>query len=310
MSEQREKFLVKFDKEATKNNYLKAFKKFDEYLKTKAMTEEMFLTTLNNVEMFQKYDILQELVHHLKRDVSPRVLRLYFDSLFKYFLIIGIPLDYTQKRIRIQFPRCGTHRFSGLDGSMIQRLISISQKPNEYNNLGGRESFTAYMKTLVGCGLRETEGLMLKPEMIHWDEYPVRVILPSEITKFSIERETFLPPGTAKTLKELIEKKQVKPNQTIFTVNWNNKTLEDYEKYFARIRTKASLDTPNRKKHQQNDITLHSFRAYFITKFIDHKLSEIGHALAGHTKYFDTYYRKSLKERQSLYASVMNDLEF
>ena len=37
-----------------------------------------------------------------------------------------------------------------------------------------------------------------------------------------------------------------------------------FEKYFAKIRTKAGLDTLNRAKHQQNDITLHSLRAYFI----------------------------------------------
>lgn len=310
MNEHRIQFLDRFEKEATKNNYLKSFKKLDEFLISKGITEGEYLSQLKEVETFQKYKLLQELVTSIKDNVSPKVVRLYFDSLFKYFLIIGIPLDYTQKRLRVVFPRSTTRRFEGLDKEKILRLLQIATKPNDENNLGGRESFTVYMKTLVGSGMRETEGLLIKPRMIKFDEFPPRLMIPGEIAKFNIERETFLPPSTAKTIKELIEKKNVGPDQTIFTLNWNVKTLEDYEKYFARIRRKAGYDTPDRKKYQQNDITLHSFRSYFITTFTDHKLESFGHALAGHTKDLSVYYRKSLKERQTLYAQVMSDLEF
>lgn len=310
MTELRDQFLKRFDKEATRQNYQKSFKKLDKFLNQKGITEEELLFELKEVEQFRKYEILQDLVSFLKLEVSPKVIRLYFDSLFKYFLLIGVPLDYTQKRIRLQFPRSSSKRFEGLDRDKIIRLLEISQKPNEYNNLGGRESFTAYMKTLVGTGMRETEGLRITPKMIKFDEFPPRLILPGEITKFSIPRETFLPTSTAKILQELIKKKEVTIDETIFTKNWTSETLVDYEKYFATIRTKAGLDTPDRKKHQQNDITLHSFRSYFITTFTDSGQDSFGHALAGHTKDLSVYYRKSLKERQILYAQVMSKLEF
>src|SRR5689334_18075779 len=99
LNKNRELFISRFEKNATKNNYLKSFNKLDDYLSKKNLTEDEFLEQLRQVETFKKYEILQELVSMMKDSVSPRVIKLYFDSLFKYFLIIGIPLDYTQKRI-------------------------------------------------------------------------------------------------------------------------------------------------------------------------------------------------------------------
>jgi len=310
VNKDRELFISRFEKNATKNNYLKSFNKLDDFLSYKNMSEDMFLNQLRSLEMFKKYEVLQELVNIIKKDVSPRVTKLYFDSLFKYFLIIGIPLDYTQKRIRIQFPRIVNKRFEGLDKIGINKLLRIAQKPNENNNVGGRESFAMYMKTLIGSGMRETEGLKITPSMIHFEEFPTRLDLPGTITKYSIPRETFLPTKTSNELRDLIEKKKVNQHETIFTKNWTERTLVDYEVYFENIREKAGLATPNRVKYQQNDITLHSFRAYFITTFTDHNQDSFGHALAGHTKDLTVYFRKSLKDRQIIYASVMKDLEF
>lgn len=295
----RDEFLKRFEKKSTIQNYYKSFKKLDGFLLQQSITEEQLIEKLKTLEDFQRYDILQKLIYSIKETVSPRSTRNYFDNLFKYFLILGCPLDYTQKRIRLQFPRIIEKRFEGLDNSQIKRLFEIDS-----------ENFTGYMSLLVGGGLRETEGLLVTPSMIKWDEFPARVSMPGEITKFSVPRDTFIPPNTARRIKKIIQDKNISENQVIFTSKYTEKTLEDFEKYFAKIRKKAGLDTPNRAKHQQNDITLHSLRAFFITTFTNEGLSDFGHALAGHSANVSVYYRMSEEKRRQNYCKVMNSLEF
>ena len=295
----REEFLKRFENASTINNYNKSFKKLDSFLVQQNITEIQLIEKLKGVENHEMYDLLQKLIYSIKSTVSPRSTRNYFDNLFKYFLILGCPLDYTQKRIRLQFPRIITKRFEGLDEFQIKRLFEL-----------GSENFTGYMSLLVGGGLRETEGLLVTPTMIRWDEYPVRISLPGEITKFSIPRDTFIPRNTSQRIKKIISEKNISKNDVIFTSKYTEKTLEDFEKYFAKIRTKAKLDTANRIKHQQNDITLHSLRAYFITTFTNHGLSDFGHALAGHSANVSVYYRMSEEKRKQNYSTVMNELNF
>lgn len=295
----RIEFLNRFESNSTKQGYLKSFKKLDSFLSYQETTEEALMKKLNELEIYQKYNELQKLIDHIKETVSPRVTRNYFDNLFMYFLLNGVALDYTQKRIRLKFPRISENRFEGLDSNGVKTLLDL-----------GSFNLTSYMSVLVSGGLRETEGLRITPSMFLFEEYPTRLKLPGEITKFSIPRETFVSKSATKRIREIIKDKNIKDNQTIFCENWNEKTLEDFEKYFATIRTKAGLDTKDRKKNQQNDITLHSFRAYFITTFTDNGLESFGHALAGHTKYMNTYYRKSIQQRQITYLSVADKLDF
>lgn len=295
----RDEFLSRFEKQSTKNNYLKAFSKLDEFLNSNQITEDQLILKLKDVTEFKNYHVLQNLVNFIKENVSPATCRLYFDCLFIYFLLQGVPLDYTQKRLRVKFPRVVKRTYEGLDYEALSKLIKLSSR-----------NFGAYLRTLTGSGMRETEGLLLQPSMIRFDEFPVRLVLPGEITKFSIPRETFLPPNTAKLVQTIIEDKGIKPNETIFTNPYTPETLIEYEKYFASIRTKAGLDTINRIRNQKNDITLHSCRAFFITAFTDNGQHDIGHALAGHSKYLETYYRKSMKERQTIYGSVMSKVDF
>ena len=295
----RKDFLGRFENSSTIKNYNKSFKKLDLFLYQNNISESQFIENLKQVPEHEKYNQLQKLIESIKQTVSPRSTRNYFDNLFKYFLIIGCPLDYTQKRLRLQFPRIIDRRFDGLDDNQIKHLFSL-----------GSNNFVGYMSALAGGGLRETEGLRLTPEMIMFDEYPVRAKLPGEITKFSIPRDTFFPPNTVKRIQDIIHEKQIEKDQTIFTSNYNEKTLEDFEKYFATIRTKAGLDTPNRQRYQQNDITLHSLRAYFITTFTNSGLESFGHALAGHSADVSVYYRMSPQKRKENYCKAINDLDF
>ena len=298
----RDEFLSRFNSISTKAGYLKTFKKFDLYLDSIKTSEEDFLSRLNSSEKSVKYETLQNVINFLKdTNISNVVVRNYFDNLFKYFLISGIDLDYTQKKLRLIFPRISDRRFEGFDREGIEKVLNLKY---------GSKVFKLYCRGLAGGGFRENELLQVTPRMILFNEHPVRVKLPAEITKFNIYRETFLPKNTARLIRERIMEKDIKEDQTIFVKNWSLGSLGYFEKIFDTVRRMTDLETPNRKRYQQNDITLHSFRAFFITTFTDHNKERFGHALSGHSKDLSVYFRKSLKQRQLEYLAVTDSLDF
>lgn len=295
----RETLINRYSSPSSQDNYRKAFKKFDSYLSENKRTEEDFLKDLEELSKGQRYELLQSLIEFISQSVSPRSARDYFDRLFKYFLLCDCPLDYTQKKILLRFPRIIQRRLEGLDRDMIVKELEFCS-----------DNFGNYLRFCSGSGSRETEALKIEPWMIHFEEYPVRVEFPSEITKFGIERESFLPPKTAEKIKEWIERKGIKQHETVFCDNWNENTLIDFEKYFEAVRRKAGFETKDRKKYQQNDITLHSHRAFYITTFEQNSLKSFGHATAGHSKDLSVYFRTSLKVRQQTYAMLMDLIDF
>ena len=290
----REKYFERFTNQNNLDNQKKAFKKFDMFLESSNTDEPQFLKLLDSIDEFERYVELQKIIKFLASYVSNGVAKNYFNNIFKCFIICGLPLGYTKKKLLLTFPTTPQKNFDGLDEDKIKLLLSHAD--NE---------FKTYMTTLVGSGMRETECLLLQPYMIKFNEYPVRVKISEEIAKFHIERETFLPKINAERLQNLINRCALNQYDTIFKMS-----LIQAEKTFAIIRRKSKLETLNRKKHQQNDFTLHSFRSYFITELGDLTGDAFASALSGHSRYMKTYYRKPLAKRQLIYGNNMSVLEF
>lgn len=295
----RNDFLNRGKNPSTVLNHKKALKKLDLYLDEKQITESKFLEMLEGFEVSQRYNALQEVINFISRSVSARVTKEYFETIYKYLLLKEIPLDRDQKGLRLNFPRYAKPRFEGLDDSMIKRILEYEKD----------DTMRSYYSVLYGAGLRETEGLLITPSMIRFNEDPIRLILPKEITKFSIPRETFMCKIPGERIKHYIFENKIRENQTIFG-KYDETTLIKFEKRFAKIRKELGMETQNRKPHQQNDITLHSFRAFYTTVFMDNKLDWFGLAITGHTKFMDTYYRNSLEERQKTFQTVYDKLNF
>jgi len=296
----RIEFRNRAESTSTKKGYDKAFKKLDSFYQLSNINETQFFKMLSVKREGYKYEILQSLIDYIKTTVSPRVARGYFESLFMYFILCDLPLDYGQKRIRLKMPRVSQRRFEGLDKNKIESLMRLESSALH----------NAYYSLLYGGGLRETEALRVTPLMFEFANI-TRLKLPAEITKFNIERETMIAETPANRIKEYIELNDYRNNDLIFLDKWKSETdLIPFEKHFSRLRTKIGMDTPNRKPHQQNDITLHSFRSFFITTLTDHDLESFAHALTGHSKYMDTYYRKSIDKRIETFSKVAEFVNF
>lgn len=296
----RDEFLARNKSPSTILNYQKAFKKLDSFLESEKIDEETLVNILEVSPIHHKYTTLQKIIDHIKPQVSARVCKEYFNTIYSYLLLKDLPLDERQKRLRLTFPRHSKPRFDGLDRSKIERIYRI----------GLSDRFSAYLSFLHGAGMRETESLLVTPRMIEFGT-TTRVKLPGEITKFNIPRETFLPQIPAQRIQDVIEKYDIGYDETITVESYDpDNSLIQKEKEFSRIRTKAGLDTPDRKLYQQNDISLHSFRSYFTTVFMDNGLDWFGLAITGHTKYMDTYFRKSLDQRIKTFNQVSSILNF
>jgi len=296
----RKDFRNRAESESTKKGYDKAFKKLDSFLESRGQSEADFMQELEKYSKPEKYNQLQSLLDFIKGTVSPRVARGYFETLFMYFILNELPLDYKEKTLRIKMPRMSKRRFEGLDRVKIESLMRLEES----------KLHQSYYSLLYGGGLRETEGLRVTPSMFEFSNI-TRLKLPAEITKFNIERETMIAEVPANRIKEYIEINDYRNDDLIFLDKWNDESdLIPFEKHFALLRSKAGLDTLNRAKYQQNDITLHSFRSFFITTLTDQGLESFAHAITGHSKYMDTYYRSSLDKRIEKFSKVAEFVNF
>lgn len=295
----RELFLKRFDSGKTRRKYEVILSRLDVFLKSRFANEDDAKQSINGMATNEKYNFLQDLVYDLSKDLSPRSVRNYFDSMFKYLLYSGFEFDYTQRRIRVQFPRIVSKRFEGLDRTIINLLLEKAPL-----RLG------IYMRVLVGGGLRESEGLQLKPRFIMFDETPTRIKLDHSITKFSIERETFLPPNTSLYLKSYIQLNHIGMDDYIFVKNYKPSSVFTIDKAFAALRKKTGLQTLDRQRNQHNDIKLHALRAFFITTWTELGKPDFGHALAGHSKELSVYYRTSKQMRSETYLQYQNHFDF
>ena len=295
----RAALLSQYTSDQSRANYRKAWRHWDAWLGTQGKTEAAYVAWLGEQPRADRYASLQAFVAYLGGLVSPRTVKDYFDRIFKWLVLLDADLDYSAKRIRLRLPRVPMRRFAGLDHSMIA---------TELRHCTPR--FGLYLRVLAGSGMRETEALRLTPGMVRFDEVPCRLELPVEITKFNCARESYLPPHTAEMLRQRVADKDKGPDDPILIRRYSAYSLIEAEKEYARVRAAAGFETPNRKKYQQHDITLHSHRAYYITACTYAGVASFGHATAGHSKNLSVYYRMSPAVRRQTYADIAETVDW
>jgi integrase len=297
----RDEFMRRFDSEKTRAKYDVIFRKFDEFLIKRETNEQDFITTIQNSQRHERYNFLQELVYFLSGSLSPRSTRNYFDSIFKYLLYAGCELDYTQKRVRVSFPRVTVKRPEGLDRSMIFTLLSNSDS-----------LMSLYMRLLAASGMREEAALLLTPSHIEFDDFlmnnPARITVTADIAKFGIQHETFIPYDLGESVKAYIKANGIGNTDYIFIKEYKTGIVSAFDHKFGIIRKKSGFETHDKKPNEKHDIRLHSFRAWFITTWIDLGKEAFGRALTGNSKFLTTYFRKSREARLEEYK--MHQLRF
>ena len=282
--ENLEQFLQRFSSASTKQNYIKALKHFEEFQKLNSSRH--ISTVLSAGEEQEKYQVLQDFIQFLSGKLSASVTKNYFDCCFNFLYYSGVKIEHQKKRYFLRFPKIHKKRFEGLDRDKIVLLLRSCTSPQ----------FRCYLAMLAGSGLRESEALQIQKSDFRIVGDIAVCKVRSEITKTKEQRDTMVPAA-------VLEKYE-------FAESYSHAKLVYKEKLFSKLRRTAGLESPSRAARAQNDITLHSFRAYFISTFSDMGLTAFGHSLAGHRAYMDEYYRTSESDRLDNYRRAIKKLDF
>ena len=282
--ENLDQFLTRFSSTSTKQNYIKALKHFEEFKNNNAGRN--ISTVLMSGEESEKYQALQDFIQFLSGRLSASVTKNYFDCCFNFLYFSGVKIEHQKKRYFLRFPKIHKKRFEGLDRDKIVLLLKSCKNAQ----------FRSYLAMLAGSGLRESEALQIRRSdfTVIGDIAVCKVR--AEITKTKEQRDTMVPAA-------VLDKYE-------FATDYTHSRLVYKEKLFSKLRRSAGLESTARTAGAQNDITLHSFRAYFISTFSDMGLTAFGHSLAGHRAYMDEYYRTSESDRLDNYRRAVRKLDF
>jgi len=214
------------------------------------------------------YDVMQSWINYNSKKMGAKTVKLYF-ALIKPFLIYkGLkfhPIDIKQN---LKFPKVLHHEKPGITREEIKVLLDIL-KPRH--------------KALVLCqlssGMRIGELLRMRKKQLNRSTKRITVTIPAEHNKNGKARTTFFSKEAAKYLRPVIH--NLDDDDLVFTKN------EYWES--ARNTVLANMRRWTAQTGLQ-EITTHTFRAYFISK-VSKDDEVLARVLAGHTGYIDSYQR-------------------
>ena len=233
------------------------------------------------------FDLLQDFINDCYAiEIQPVTIKNYFSAIKGYLNYRGLRIHQEDIKQNLTFPRQVKEEKHPLSKAEIIKLLDYASPKRKGLYL-----------TLLSSGIRIGEACAIRKRDFDESLSRMQIKIPAKFTKAKKARTTFLSKEAEKYVKPILNK--ISPDKLVFTENPDKiiaKLIE--ESYFSRLRKKAGLI----EKYDSgvHKITLHSFRAYFISAFSGINDS-IGHALAGHERYMDIYDRFSDEEKLEKY---------
>ena len=269
---------------------------FSEKIKVKAIqTQKSIKTAIRNFELFNKteltneniYDILQSWINYNDDKLNPKTIKLYFEHLKSYLYYKGFKLYQEDIKQKLTFPKAFEEEKHPLKLEEIQQILETAPYKKK-----------ALYLLLLSSGLRIGEACKLTKKDVYLTLKRPMIKVPAKITKTRRGRTTFISSEAWRFLQPIISK--LNQDDYIFGTKQNSEDV-----LFNRYCAKVGLN----QKYESgiNQITLHSFRAYFITKVAryDENLSKI---LAGQRGYLLQYDRLTEEEKLEHYLEFEKEL--
>ncbi|HEV2192385.1 MAG TPA: site-specific integrase [Nitrosopumilaceae archaeon] len=260
-----------------------------------SVDSEEIIKQLQKLNVHKVYDVIQNFVNYLaKQDLTPRSVREYTKIIKGYLSYrLMIPIHAEDLHANVKFPKqlkTAPHRLSKEEVQKIIENASLQRKPLYF--------------FLLSSGVRGEEACSLRKRDFELFNGRYKINLRGSYTKTGMPRTTFISKEAQKYLEPLL--KRLKDDDLVFTENPDPiKARINEDVYFHRLREK--LDLVARHETGRHEITLHSFRSYFISHC--EKINEgLGHALAGHDRYMKVYERYSDKELLEFYLKIEPEL--
>jgi len=253
--------------------------------------EEMKISQ-NKKDVFKA---LQSFVNWLtKKGISHSSIPIYFSHLRTILYYHDIPITDQERKKEIKYPKISEDEKHGLTIEEIKQLL-------ESTNLKRK----ALYLMLLSSGLRIGEAVQLRKKDLELVGTNFMIKVRGDTTKTKKGRTSFMSIEATRLVITLWKK--LEDDDLIFGTNKDPVLAKGAEQmrfkdYRKKVGFNAKYDYSNRFH-----ISLHSFRAYFITKVSrhDHNLAK---RLAGQRSYLEQYDRMSTGEKLDLYKKAEPDL--
>lgn len=232
-----------------------------------------------------------------KNKILPSTISIYLVYLRKYLHMRGIKID--REDMNEYFAKNNT-----LSVPLKEKKYPV--KLQELQNILGivpMKRKQLYL-VLISGGLRISEALLMKKKDLSFEYDRVMITIPAENAKNKEERITFISEEARKICQPLFDSKS--DDDLIFGTGCNiHDDVTNHARYIATTRRK--LGYTSKYNSGTHKITLHSLRAYFISKIIKEN-ENLGHFLAGHSVYMKQYERFETEELIDAYKKSEPEL--
>ena len=250
---------------------IEKFKESDEEIITELMKQKPDERIINAC------DVLQLFINYLSKTIRPQTIKGNLSHMYGYFNYRGIKLSnldlksihYPKEIIEEKYP------LSKNDIKLILDNCSYKRK-------------TLYL-TLLSSGMRIGETVSLTKKDFDTSGKRIVINIPAKITKGRRSRSTLVSLEAQSYLLKRLD--EIDEDSLVFGTNKRKDISEVTEgKVFQNVVDKTF---PNMERYESNTrkITLHSFRAFFITQAVRTVGDSFVHTLAGQEGYLKMYKR-------------------
>ena len=270
----------------TQNMCKTVLSRFDDWLKLKGTTEELFFDAIRGVNESQRARIVRDIQNYWLETVKSRSAQTYRSVLIMWFEENGCPIPQSKLRRLARLPKPEVPLKYTPSKKEVAALINTIAKQSE-------KCFEDYKLffTLLSCtSMRHGELLEVKGEHIDLDQRSIRI--PASQTKTRRERVVFFTPQAKKMLQKTLDLKWIK----LFRLHQSS-----YQYQIDQARKKLGIFKT------EKDWTMHRLRAWCSQVIKDNTKDEFGELMLGHTAGNKTY-DHNVSKWKKFYDKAVPDL--
>ena len=272
-------------------------KYWDEYCRSKDpnFTPADVMNYLKQIQSQPEFYLFMDgFVQYLNRkEFAFRTIKINFTYLKSWLRANGIRIYNEDVKQFIKFPKQIKEMRKPLTHEMISIILANSSK-----------RLAAIFLTLISSGMRLGEVLQLRVmdfEIPKDDSMPIIVHIRADTTKTKEERISFISrEAWNATLPYYTGKKGT---EYVYVKEYKHHTKVQLERRFGMVRKRCGFETKYGNGFNYH-VNMHAFRAFFHTQATRVLGGDIAHALIGHHKYLDQYFRLTPEERADQYKKL------
>ena len=266
--------------------------RFDDWLKLKGTTEELFFDAMRGANESQRASTVRDIQNYWLETVKSRSAQTYRSVLIMWFEENGCPIQQSKLRRFARLPKPEVPLKYTPSKKEVAALINTIAKQSENAN-GWTKEHNDYKLffTLLSCtSMRHGELLEVRADHIDLDQRSIRI--PASQTKTRRERVAFFTPQAKKMLEKTLDLKWIK----LFRLHQSS-----YQYQIDHARKKLGIFKT------EKDWTMHRLRAWCSQVIKDNTNYEFGELMLGHTAGNKTY-DHNVSKWKKLYDKAVPDL--